>query len=300
MQAAKGQQSPSSSWVSSGTSIVDQMNEFFGRGILGVSQTGRSSLTPASMPEQQALVSGTTPEDLQQRLQRWAAASGVSHPPRVASSFHEVPQETPGCPRRLEVALIWLGVEVRLQLTGFPSFSAGTELEFNTVVAASTECCMGGINTLVERAARASLGGPVEAFLDSLAEAWGIRTCSTLQALAPGTPPRSLQGEVDSEDEEEAADTFDSYEDEDSCYDNMASFEAWLSDRPPLFRFEQAAKGLAWDFPLSRQEKKELLIQQLFAEEAERMEQISQMKAAQEEAINSKAARLSRASTRAP
>ncbi|CAE8718870.1 unnamed protein product, partial [Polarella glacialis] len=39
---------------------------------------------------------------------------------------------------------------------------------------------------------------------------------------------------------------------------------------PPLFRFEGKAGGLAWEFPLSRIEKKELLLLQLLAEEAER------------------------------
>lgn len=52
--------------------------------------------------------------------------------------------------------------------------------------------------------------------------------------------------------------------------DGDNDFACWLMDRPPLWRFEHDSQGLAWDFPLSKSEKKELLLLQLFAEERER------------------------------
>jgi hypothetical protein len=39
-----------------------------------------------------------------------------------------------------------------------------------------------------------------------------------------------------------------------------ASFARWLAEKHPLFRFEHAARGMAWDYPLAKAEKKELLI----------------------------------------
>lgn len=47
----------------------------------------------------------------------------------------------------------------------------------------------------------------------------------------------------------------------------QGSFGSWLSERPPLWRFDNMAAGMGWDFPLTKAEKRELLLLQLFAEE---------------------------------
>lgn len=52
------------------------------------------------------------------------------------------------------------------------------------------------------------------------------------------------------------------------------SFADWLSDRPPLWRFDHASSGLAWDYPPSKVEKRELLVLHLVAEEEERREEL--------------------------
>lgn len=57
-------------------------------------------------------------------------------------------------------------------------------------------------------------------------------------------------------------------------------FREWLSQRPPLWRFDAGSRGLAWDFPPSKAEKRELLLLQLFAEEGERQNQLASLRAA--------------------
>merc|ERR1712232_342086 len=52
---------------------------------------------------------------------------------------------------------------------------------------------------------------------------------------------------------------------DDDCEDEederlSSSFARWLATKQPLFRFEHAARGKAWDYPLAKAEKKELLI----------------------------------------
>mmetsp|Transcript_82652 Transcript_82652/g.157509 ORF Transcript_82652/g.157509 Transcript_82652/m.157509 type:complete len:522 (-) Transcript_82652:139-1704(-) len=49
----------------------------------------------------------------------------------------------------------------------------------------------------------------------------------------------------------------------------MDSFASWLSARPPLWRFEHSAQGLAWDFPPSKSEKRELLLLHVLAADQE-------------------------------
>merc|ERR1719215_2447109 len=39
-----------------------------------------------------------------------------------------------------------------------------------------------------------------------------------------------------------------------------AGFVEWLRWRPPFLRFEGKSKGLAWDYPLAKSEKRELLL----------------------------------------
>jgi len=58
-----------------------------------------------------------------------------------------------------------------------------------------------------------------------------------------------------------------------SCLDDAdepSSFAEWLDERPPLLRFDHYAKGLAWDYPPTKVEKRELLMLHLLAEEEER------------------------------
>mmetsp|Transcript_99945 Transcript_99945/g.158179 ORF Transcript_99945/g.158179 Transcript_99945/m.158179 type:complete len:211 (-) Transcript_99945:79-711(-) len=51
--------------------------------------------------------------------------------------------------------------------------------------------------------------------------------------------------------------------------EKASSFVEWLRWRPPFLRFEGKSKGLAWDFPLARHEKRELLLLVMMGAEKE-------------------------------
>ncbi|CAE8679148.1 unnamed protein product, partial [Polarella glacialis] len=112
---------------------------------------------------------------------------------------------------------------------------------------------------------------------------------------AAGCDRDSMMDDGDDDDEELEEEELEDDFGEES--EDMGSFEEWLADRPPLFRFEGKAGGLAWEFPLSRIEKKELLLLQLLAEEAERKAQIAELQAALQASPKARGARLSYAST---
>lgn len=87
--------------------------------------------------------------------------------------------------------------------------------------------------------------------------------CHSSRRSSAAPPPHRFSSQCESLGDSE--DTSASSECED---DN--DFAGWLRDRPPLWRFEHASQGLAWDYPPTKAEKHELLLLQLFAEERER------------------------------
>ncbi|CAE8609869.1 unnamed protein product, partial [Polarella glacialis] len=172
-------------------------------------------------------------------------------------------------------------------------------------LSASTDCCWGRACQGVQAASHAAAGKPLEVFLDSLRKAWdcdaspasiaGASSSLPGHSSAAGCDRDSMMDDGDDDDEELEEEELEDDFGEES--EDMGSFEEWLADRPPLFRFEGKAGGLAWEFPLSRIEKKELLLLQLLAEEAERKAQIAELQAALQASPKARGARLSYAST---
>mmetsp|Transcript_115642 Transcript_115642/g.247133 ORF Transcript_115642/g.247133 Transcript_115642/m.247133 type:complete len:582 (+) Transcript_115642:99-1844(+) len=89
--------------------------------------------------------------------------------------------------------------------------------------------------------------------------------CHSSRRSSAAPPPHRLS---QCESLGDSADT--STEEEAEEAEGVNDFAGWLLERPPLWRFEHASQGLAWDFPPSKAEKHELLLLQLFAEERER------------------------------
>merc|ERR1719482_642650 len=56
------------------------------------------------------------------------------------------------------------------------------------------------------------------------------------------------------------------------------SFGEWLEMKEPLYRFDQCAGGLAWDHPLSKDEKRELLLLNVCSGEREARKEINRLK----------------------
>lgn len=63
-----------------------------------------------------------------------------------------------------------------------------------------------------------------------------------------------------------------------------STFANYLADKPSFWRREHAAGGLAWDYPQSKVEKRELLVLHLLAEEQERKALRAALCASQQEA----------------
>ncbi|CAJ1432690.1 unnamed protein product, partial [Effrenium voratum] len=89
------------------------------------------------------------------------------------------------------------------------------------LLGAWTECFVAEAAEEVQLCAEEASGAPLEDFLD---------------LLLPATEPT------------------DPREDE-AC--QKVSFASWLDERPPIHRMGTASEGLAWDFPLTRQDKTE-------------------------------------------
>lgn len=213
---------------------------------------------------------------LVQTLTAWSRSrlSQESNPPALLPSVRAV--ATKGCPQ-MEASMIWFGVLVRLQVQ--PSQANRFKSRLLNFVSASSDCQWEHAQSAISTAAAISVGQRLEVFLDELMQAWNksmnsqqkIVEAEDIQQSAPLTHPT----------QEESGD-FENLEDyDDGEFEYLGSFEEWLASRPPLFRFDQASRGLAWDYPPSRQEKKELLLLQLFAEERERQEQMAAVQACQ-------------------
>ncbi|CAJ1350987.1 unnamed protein product [Effrenium voratum] len=111
------------------------------------------------------------------------------------------------------------------------------------LLGAWTECFVAEAAEEVQLCAEEASGAPLEDFLD---------------LLLPATEPT------------------DPREDE-AC--QKVSFASWLDERPPIHRMGTASEGLAWDFPLTRQDKTELLIQSMLAQEGQHLEKIEELQA---------------------
>eukprot|EP00418_Pyrodinium_bahamense_P041810 CAMPEP_0179198002 /NCGR_PEP_ID=MMETSP0796-20121207/98473_1 /TAXON_ID=73915 /ORGANISM="Pyrodinium bahamense, Strain pbaha01" /LENGTH=494 /DNA_ID=CAMNT_0020902435 /DNA_START=23 /DNA_END=1505 /DNA_ORIENTATION=+ len=185
-----------------------------------------------------------------------------------------------------EVSILWRGISVDVLLegpagAGAPVAEAG---DIAAVAGAHTDCDWAKARVAVAAAAECAAGLPLEAFLDALAEAWpqgganqnkaefgsvegglGSQPSSTGRARS-ASPLRASLASLGSSSTRSGSDVAVLASEGEASGD---SFADWLSERPPLWRFDHASRGLAWDSPPSKAEKRELLLLQLFAEEGE-------------------------------
>ncbi|CAK9109452.1 unnamed protein product [Durusdinium trenchii] len=153
----------------------------------------------------------------------------------------------------------WRGIEIKLCLG--PS---SRDPEF-AIMKAWTECNLADAAEDVHRAARQCYHEPVEAFME---------------ALMPVNDP-TPEGQP---------------EDEDDLQEPRRSFASWLDQRPAVAAVTEASESLAWDVPLTRDDKTELLIQHLMAQEGQNHEEIEELQQAQVDPSRRSSRRWSRAS----
>jgi len=277
-----------------GASFFGEFRDFLHRG-------GMSSPPPRT-PTSASRMAGARREDASQHalshVQRWFSCWAAEHelsPEQVrliaarSLQYQEAGSEADRNEdmTTLEVSVVVHGVEVMAKVSVSPSLDSSAEL---TTVVADTHCRWEAARRRVRSVARATRGLPLEELLRGLLEEFGgqafpgnassaaacdraedatiSRTPSSGGAHEPSNSGAALDGVV--------GDARDAEEEEPEDHDGgercglADSFMKWLSGRPPLLRFEHASVGMSWDFPLTRAEKHELLLLQLFSQEAER------------------------------
>jgi len=257
--------------------LVAQLDEFFRRGSSAIPRIGvASAATVGAQPPCRSA-------SFQQRLTAWSREVGL--PPELAPILlaegraHQGLAPAPDVEQSVEVTvawqvrILWRGVAVEILLeSGVDAFAypaaageaAAAEAALNAVLAgARTDCRWQEARLSVAAAAERALGRPLEAFLDAMHDMW----CE----LSPGgeiLTPRPGACTVASPSETLLSrSTSQGDRDEDESLG--PSFGEFLAERPPLWRFDNFSRGLAWDFPPSKAEKRELLLLQLLAEARE-------------------------------
>lgn len=190
----------------------------------------------------------------------------------------------------LDAFFVVQGVEVLVKVMVVGLHEEGEKVNL-IAEGATTKCRWETAAQCVTAAARASIGQPLEDLIAALLSAFqaapneeahfekqrerrhSLSTCSVVSEELPSTCVTPRDGD------HSPART------EVSCCTSVSarpaappsagdSFRMWLRSRPPLLRFQAASRGLAWDFPPSRAEKHELLLLQLFSQEAERHQEM--------------------------
>jgi len=208
-------------------------------------------------------------------------------------SADDVPDSSSPSSSLLEAAFVFDGVEVFVKVSvaagaaapaagtgGDAASGAGGSSVSIIALGAETRCRWPLAERRVAMVAEAVVGQPLEELLDCLLDAFrdGLDDDQVGDSFEEGatSPTRSrisCEGSGDFEDEgasRSGASTPASVRPTDFDMGLARSFARWLDDRPPLLRFQNAARGMAWDYPPSKTEKHELLLLQLFAQEEQR------------------------------
>jgi hypothetical protein len=232
---------------------------------------------------------------LKQWFASWAASTGVTKDQiRFSDSSivnFEVSDSTGlEATQLLDAFFVVQGVEVLIKVT-VANLSGGGEVKL-TAEGATTKCRWEIAAHCVTAAVASAVGLPLEEMLSALLTGWHAapdealgrqrrHSVSTTSEELPSscfTPRDVPEGTSPSRSEVSVGTSVSSrpYMARESLVPVSAgeSFRRWLTSRPPLLRFQSAARGLAWDYPLSRVEKHELLLLQLFSQEAERQAEI--------------------------
>lgn len=149
-------------------------------------------------------------------------------------------------PDLLEASILWRGIKIVVQLLGSTRGSSSTSYPPGTVTEAWVDCDWAEAQFVVDAACDFAVGKPLEAFLDAMDEEW--------ETLRSERSSRRESGSLPLEKE--------------TCAESPAQgFAEWLINRPPLIRMGVGTKGLSWDHPVSKAEKRDLLVLQLFVQQ---------------------------------
>lgn len=175
------------------------------------------------------------------------------------------------CATFLEAAFVFDGVEVLARL-------AVLEQEARALVlGAESRCRWPLVQRAVASAASLTTGRPLEELLEALAKGFGLEQPPSPRG-GEASPARRSSTEEDGSSlpgtPRSRADIDGGLGVSTSAPGLAASFADWCRSRPPLLRFQHASTGMGWDFPLSKAEKHELLLLQVFSQEADRHSEI--------------------------
>lgn len=259
----------SPSMTENSQALVDQFNEYLCKG------------TPRGTPCSTA-VSG---KHVEHQVGAWAAARGLSEDEVWFAKLRPKPQTSP--PFVQEAVILVGGVEVVADISVAVSFAGPGQYRANLVTGARTLCPWPGAQHAVERAAQVAEARPVEVpdFMDVL---WGALATEARAGSVQSMTAHSYPGLDDSakrrpHDDPSGLDAAShgplspeaspcgTQEDDEVLVKSSKtnSFVDWLQQRPPLWRCDNGFDGKAWDFPPSKAEKREMLLQHLFAAEEE-------------------------------
>lgn len=198
-------------------------------------------------------------------LAAWASSRCVSADQAHLVGAHVPLQPRDGATARgasvFEASFLLDGIEIRARVA-VPDVTdmvaAGNGAADLFLVEAWTKCKWIVAGRSVTAASKAKAGRPLEEFLDFV-----------FQAMHKESEESDASWEYESSLEE-----VDNESGRECTVGAAESFAAWCRERPPLLRFQHCSRGLAWDHPLSKVEKHELLILQIFSQDAEKKREI--------------------------
>lgn len=251
-----------------GRGLVGQFNEFLARGT----------------PRPNGAGSGVPSGWLKDRIAAWGKTRGIDSTvaPRLQALRAMAWAASDSSNMAMEASVVWLGVEVLVAMSVCMRIEGHADA--STVTRAHTRCGWPLAQKCIGVASQQAAGSSMEAFLEALVrtEVWSEALGEdTNEESAPAQAEEEADGQEGGDAEASASDhvsvrSFDDVEEEEDEDDDSSScseaqstneFAEWLCDRPPLWRFAHQAQGMAWDWPQSQQEKHELLMLGMFAEE---------------------------------
>lgn len=205
-------------------------------------------------------------------------------------------------PCLLDVSFVVQGVEVlvKVSVTGLQEWASGSGSQaVVTAERASTKCRWEMAGRNVALASRVAAGRPLEDLLSALLASWNgdddETSSESSSASGCNSPqhstdvPEGFEGQYSPRDSEASFVSTEvssrpmlrgepKRESRGSVETKGSSFTSFLASRPPLLRFQHASRGLAWDHPPTKAEKHELLLLQLFSQEAQRQQELESIK----------------------
>lgn len=232
------------------------------------------------------------PVFLKQWQAAWAAATGFTAEQVRLIGSHVVHGEAMADVSVLVVTYVLQGVEVlvRVTISGLQGWAEGNGTPvILTADGAMTKCRWELAERCVAAANRAAEGQPLEELLAALLSMWhcdrggteppsGCTSPQHSTDVPEGLSPSRSEGSFISSTAASSRPQTSRgtcHEQRDTAGD---SFRMWLGSRPPLLRFQHASRGLAWDHPPTKAEKHEILLLQLFSQEAERQAEIDDVR----------------------